>query len=361
MTKGQSAEPNCDLRAIRVYAGSDSWGKKAEWPSNPDATRFENFMGRGDLDLYFGNVPPLIRDQLDERDAFLTAVLEVGFGIGNRTAEEVIAAHESERSYEEPWYVTMVFDKPGTLVEDKRDSDRVWWDWVASEPAFDTFAAEARQVLDAATVHLAPHIGSGCLNGRTDPKDQILILRNGKKLSTIPKFGGGSVKPVVTNQVDNFPLDAIRERFSKIGKRAWSGHLWLNRSIEWYSQSLVTEDKRREFQTSWLALEILVNKAAKKYRSEIIGTLKAGDTGGRAVEELVGDEKRSSLAQKFAIVSLKLSAATAEEDMAQFLIAKKGRDAVTHGEHDNPGELPIAETKQLCGRYIELALLDLLK
>jgi hypothetical protein len=255
--------------------------------------------------------------------------------------------------------VTIVFDRPAALPE-QGESDRAWWDWVKAEPTFDKFAEEARQVIDLATVHLGTLIGQGCISQRVDRKDQIVVLREDKKLSTIPKFTGSAQASLVKPARD-FPRDAIDERFGRLDDSAWPRHQWLNRTIHWYSLSLLAEDRRREFQTTWLALEILVNKGARQYRPEIVRALKVGDADGPAVIELLSTEERSSLAQRFAILSLRLSPDTADEDMAQFRRAKKGRDAVTHGEHDDPDQLPIADAKDLCRRYIALVLKDLLQ
>lgn len=362
MTAKRPPDPNCELRAIRIYSGRDRWGETEDWPDEFEPLRFEGFLGRGDLSLYFGRVPSLVRGQLDERDAFLSAVLQVGFGLAEKSAEEIISTFESERRYEEPWYVTLVFDQPTALPEvsasEESDTGRIWWDWVAAEPAFDRFAEEARQVLDAATVHLGSLITPGCLDRRIDQKNLIVILREGKKLSTIPKITG-SANASLVKAVSNFPTDAIQERFGRLGASVWSDHRWLDRPIQWYSLSLLAEDRRREFQTVWLALEILVNKAARRYRSEILEGLKVGDADGDTVVELLSSEERSSLVQRFAVMALKLSPETADEDLAEFRLAKKGRDAITHGVHDDPDQLPIAEARILCRRYIDLALADL--
>lgn len=364
MTSGHPADRNCELRAIRIYSGRDRWGELEDWPDEPEPLRFEGFMGRGDLSLCFGRVPSVIQEQLAERDAFLAAVLQVGFGLAKKGAEEIISTFESERRYEEPWYVTLVFDQPAMLPEgsasEGADTGRVWWDWVAAEPTFGRFTDEARQVLDAATVHLGSLITPGCLERRVDQKDLIVILREGKKLSTIPKIAG-SADLTVIKAVSNFPADAIRKRFGKLRESVWSDHRWLDRPIQWYSLSLLAEDRRREFQTTWLALEILVNKAARKYRSEILEGLRVGAVEGDTVAELLSSEERSSLVQRFAVMALKLSPETADEDLAEFRLAKKGRDAVTHGEHDEPDQLPIGEARALCRKYVDLALADLIE
>ena len=357
------SDPNCKLRAIRIYTGSNRWGEAEDWPRDGESISTQDFMGAGNLELHFGRVPRSVRGQLAERDAFLTAVLQVGFGLdGGGSAEEVIAAHEDQRSYEEPWYVTIVFERsahlPERIATDDADTGRLWWDWVAAEPTFDRFAEEARRVIDAATVHLGSLVTPGCLDRQIDPKDQIVILREGRRLSTVPKMTGSATASLIKS-VEKFPIEEISERFGRLDRSAQSEHQWLDRPIQWYTLSLLAEDRRRAFQTTWLALEILVNKGARRYRPDIGASLMVGDMKGEAVNELLGPEERASLVQRFAIVALKLSPETADEDLATFRIAKKGRDAVTHGEHDDADQLPIAETKNLCRRYIDLALENL--
>ncbi len=355
-------EPNCKLRAIRIYASSDRWGESEQWspPDGPYLSR--DFPTPGSqIEVFFGPVPAEVTMQLRERDALLGAVMQKGWLGAEESMEELVASlletERDQRVYDEPWYVSFVLDKPVYLQEDKAAlSGRGWWERESAEAMIADFRQESKQVLDVAATHVSALIGRGCLDEETDDRDQVVLLREDKPLSVIPVFGASAAGTVVKGGA-GFPSDDLRDRLGKLDATAWNNHRWLLRSLQWYTASLVAEDPWRRFQATWLALEILVDKAGSRYRKEVLEYLAYPESEAvSAVTELVGVLERASLTQKFAVIALALSPETADEDLAAFKRAKKGRNGVAHGDIANPDDLPTPDTRSLCWKYLDLVL-----
>ena len=352
-----SNDPNANFRAIRIYCSDDGWGDEPQWSPLGEpfvATDFPRAGGR--VEVAFGSVPEAVRKQLDEVEALRGALLQKLFTKAGSSIEELISKATNRRTYDEQWYVTLTLDQPTNIPEDPAaQSERLWWD-DSAEAARDKFRSESRQALDVVAAHVATIVGPSFLAKRTDERDVILLLGVGKPLSIVPIFSG-TASASVTRGAEGFPAADLRDRLQTLDETAWLGHRWLLRSMQWFATSLTTDDPWRGFQTTWLALEILVHKAAQKYRRQALERLATQASQSlAAVTAIAGSEERASLVERFAIVALELSPDTADEDLPKFKRAKESRDGVSHGRIDDPGALPIADARDLTRRYIDLAL-----
>lgn len=352
-----SPTPNATFRAIRIYSSDDSWGEGPQWspPGNPFvAADFPHVGSR--VEVSFGTVPDEVRDQLDEVEALRGAVLQKLFMKTEMSIADLMAKATAKRSFEDPWHVTLTFDQPTSIPESiATSSDRVWLD-EGAEAARDRFRSEARQALDVVAAHVATIIGPGFLARRIDEKDVIVLLGPDMPLSIIPAFSG-SASASVSKGAEGFPAADLRKRLAALDRKAWNDHRWLQRSMQWFTTSLTTDDPWRSFQTTWLALEVLVHKAGQRYRQAVLGRLATGSSQSvDATTVIAGPDDRASLTARFAIVALELSPDTVDEDLPKFRRAKESRDGISHGTIDDPDDLPTADVRDLARRYINLVL-----
>lgn len=349
--------PNAIFRAIRIYSSDDSWGEGAQWspPGNPFvAADFPDDGSR--IEVSFGAVPDEVRDQLDEVEVLRGAVMQKLFMKTAASIEDLMGKVTAKRPFEDPWHVTLTLDQPASIPESiASSSDRVWLD-ESAEAARDHFRSEARQALDVVAAHVATIIGPGFLARRIDDKDVIVLLGPDMPLSIIPAFSGRA-SASVRKGAKGFPAVDLRKRLAALDRKAWNDHRWLQRSMQWFTTSLTTDDPWRRFQTTWLALEVLVHKAAQRYRQAVLERLATGSSQSvDATTVIAGSNDRASLTARFAIVALELSPDTVDEDLPKFKRAKEARDGVSHGTIDDPDDLPNTDAQDLARRYIDLVL-----
>lgn len=352
-----SPAPNATFRAIRIYSSDDSWGEGPQWspPGNPFvATDFPSVGSR--VEVSFGAVPDEARDQLDEVEALRAALMQKLFMKTETPLADLMAKATVRRSFEDAWYVTLTLDQPTSIPENiATSSDRVWLD-EGAEAARDQFRSEARQALDVVAAHVATIIGPGFLARRVDEKDVVVLLGPDMPLSIVPAFSG-SASASVSKGAEGFPAADLRRRLAALDRKAWTDHRWLQRSMQWFTTSLSTDDPWRSFQTTWLALEVLVHKAGQRYREAVLERLATGSSQSvDATTVIAGPNDRASLTARFAIVALELSPNTVDDDLPKFGRAKEARDRVSHGTIDDPDDLPTADVRDLTRRYINLVL-----
>jgi hypothetical protein len=158
-----------------------------------------------------------------------------------------------------------------------------------------------------------------------------------------------------------FPSNALKDRITELGLHGQAWQPWLRRVAHWYLAMLDTEDRWKRFQWGFLALEVLTHKLADRVRPAALQALQltgADDCQApyQVLEPIIWEQKRMPLGSQFALVAAYLSPTTAEDDVGAFRTVRKARDAISHGEPIDPGDLPIQHVEELLPRYFELAL-----
>jgi hypothetical protein len=116
----------------------------------------------------------------------------------------------------------------------------------------------------------------------------------------------------------------------------------------------------RVFLAGFFALEILIHKAFSRYEEEVLTQLQAGRQAffskkfvERLRETMSGKYR---LADKFLLVSAALfhdmDEGTAEAEFQRFMLLKKQRDEISHGNEFSEDQLPVAQLHELLTKYI---------
>lgn len=119
-------------------------------------------------------------------------------------------------------------------------------------------------------------------------------------------------------------------------------------------------DKLRSFLAAWSGLEIFVNKLFGQYEQLLFEELRARfavdahESYVQRIRDVMKDKYR--LADKFAVIAVRLSLADADEDLKKFKVAKDQRDALAHGRDVDEGRLPIPDVQELLKKYLKLHL-----
>ncbi|MBD9405431.1 hypothetical protein IB236_08805 [Acidovorax sp. ACV02] len=114
------------------------------------------------------------------------------------------------------------------------------------------------------------------------------------------------------------------------------------------------------FLSVWSGLEIFVNKTFRDYENRVLGRLSVGTpppVPQRVIERIrsvMSDKYR--LSDKFSVISSELADSNVEADQLAFESIKLVRDKLLHGEDVPLAGLPIAETKRLLRKYLQLHL-----
>lgn len=131
----------------------------------------------------------------------------------------------------------------------------------------------------------------------------------------------------------------------------------LERVMRLYAHSLERgTDNYRAFIAAWSALEILVGKLFPVYQQLLAAELRAvkQSPGLHAYLERVGKvmADKYNLADKFAVLSVYLDEAQAQDEVAAFRELKSVRDRLSHGEDVEDSALPTGDVQRLFGKYL---------
>lgn len=360
--------PNATLRSIRIYGSQSWWGKGSRWtPPDAEPIKVRDFPEPGSLvEVFLGEVPEQIREQIHARSCLANAFLNRSVNGAPASLDDAVGAqmkHLPLPSFEqEEWYVTLTFDRRVHIADDPgSDSSYRWWDAEQAQPVDRTFRTEAKQVLDVITAHLSMLLLPEFFETRVTESDVVLLVGDGRPVSIVPLFSG-SARGSVGRAAERFPTEDLKARLASLTSQSWTEHLWLRRAIDWYVNALSSTDRWRSFQSLWLTLEILTHKLSPRCRPDVLDrlTYQADVTPSDSLHELAWPEQRAPLTTKFTIVALEFDPQNADRDLAQFKLAKKARDGLSHGMIANPDQLPIGEVKELATKYLDLALQSLL-
>ena len=145
-----------------------------------------------------------------------------------------------------------------------------------------------------------------------------------------------------------------------VGSARRGTHSWLQSASYWYLAALREKDPWKRFQWSWLSLEILTHKLGERLHADVVQSLRlagaGGDTGPGPIPELIWERNRLPLKAKFTIAALGLHQEDAQGDVARFADAKKFRDALSHGDLRDEGQLPTPAVRELLYKYLAAAV-----
>jgi hypothetical protein len=155
------------------------------------------------------------------------------------------------------------------------------------------------------------------------------------------------------------PWDDANQALLQADFAALRGLTDLERVHQLYAASLEqAHDRLRAFQAGWAALEIFVNKVFSDYEQSFLGEL-ASHTDPQAkqwyvdrIREVMKDKYR--LRDRFALISVSLAAQEADADVAEFVNAKKARDALAHGKDVADPDLPVEVVHRILDKYVRL-------
>jgi len=120
-------------------------------------------------------------------------------------------------------------------------------------------------------------------------------------------------------------------------------------------------DKLRSFIFAWTALEIFFNKTFRLYEQKFLEkhTIDSLPVLAQHFFKRLRDVMKGkySLRDKFIVIVSMLSD-DAEDDLQQFVNAKKFRDKLLHGEDIEENELPINDVIRLVRKYLTLHLIE---
>ena len=162
----------------------------------------------------------------------------------------------------------------------------------------------------------------------------------------------------------------------------------LERVVRLLVSSLKTDnDVLRSFLFGWMALEIFINKAFSIYEPRFFNEISIGhfpevlpqfldriqqvikdkdifsgndfltilrENSEKIRSEMQGNKYR--LSDKFALVVSFIALESAEEDVKEFMTAKKQRDDLLHGQNIVEAKLPVEAVQKLTRKYLQLHL-----
>lgn len=182
----------------------------------------------------------------------------------------------------------------------------------------------------------------------------IVFRRNDGKRLFAKEVKGGAVGLVVSGPWDATQQPSLQKDF--LALQAASD---LVRVRELFAASLESpKDRLRGFLYGWAGLEIFVNKVFPGYEAGFFSSLATpDDSDARSwyVERIRGvmtDKYR--MRDRFALVASTLDSGSADKDVADFVEAKRRRDALAHGREVPDDALPVESVHQLLGKYLHL-------
>lgn len=243
------------------------------------------------------------------------------------------------------------------------------------------------------SIYLAskPHI-LGMLSALTLSTDSVLAFANASNSLIFFRDDG---KPIylltLSGSATTYPCALIAPEIVK-STEDWYQILIVNRDFDRVKQLLISslqteDDKLRSFLSAWTALEIFINKTFYLYEEQFFQEVKGGylpkvlpqflvrirkvteddypwnttetltvliQNSASIREDMKGN--KYGVADKFALVASWLSLEAAEEDVKEFMKAKKERDKLSHGQDLVEAALPVKEVQKLVRKYLQLHL-----
>jgi hypothetical protein len=146
---------------------------------------------------------------------------------------------------------------------------------------------------------------------------------------------------------------------------AWYGRLDSHRDLQRVSTLFLASleaaaDRLRSFLAAWNALEIIVAKVFPEYEELTFAQAGVGgETASlqryiRRIQDVMKD--KYGLADKFALIAANLAPTAADDDLAQFVAAKKQRDILFHGGDVPESSLAVGQVQGLFRKYLRLHL-----
>ena len=325
-----------------------------------------------------------------DRDLAITGVLLDGMFIGAKTgtfeerlADEIRERRESRKQkFGAGLYLICLID--GTTVDildttySREDDDFVICiDGASKEPIRSASEPHLLAALSALT------LSADSILAINRVSDSVVFFRDdGKTIHSVNPF---------VNPVTDFISRPITSETVK-SMEDWYQVFIDNQDFERVKRLLVSSlqtegDKLRSFISAWTALEIFINKVFSLYENHFFQQISSGNFPQVApqflerIREVVKENypsKKSDfptvlrqhskdirshmqgnkygLSNKFALAASFLSPENAEEDIKAFMIAKKQRDNLSHGQDVAEETLPVGEVQNLTRKYLKLHL-----
>lgn len=249
-----------------------------------------------------------------------------------------------------PWWTTIACERDHEVADDEWLKMPFMW---VSPVVAEALADEARTETARATDALAALIGATIPNAMTGPP---AIERVFLRATDRQAFGLLTLTlPAPTIHVSS-PTDVDLSDLAGKIRRLHPELRRLESALYWWARSIEESDPRRRFQFQFLCLEVLTEKLAQGAREAVVPTLRAGppEASVPVPPHLVGEQR--TFLSKFAFVALRLSPATAVEDVGIVAGLKRTRDLVAHGASPLDANPPIDDAAQLISRYLGLLL-----
>jgi hypothetical protein len=252
------------------------------------------------------------------------------------------------------WYVTLALSHVVTVAPGfVNDHPYIWLDPAEALRIERAEQAVAAAALDVVAASLATTLRASCFESVALPDHTYFALPE-REPFRMPNYQMGTPTIAVAGgSVDTQELQRALEASRAIA-------LDLSSAAFWRMTAIAERDPWKRFDWTFLALEILTHKLARRYYDPVIASLRSQE-GDRLIEVpatyLLQPFERLSLAARFTVIALALRPDSAVNDIRQFQIAKRARDAVSHGGVRDPDELPIEAATQLLAEYLRAAVI----
>lgn len=355
------------LQAVRVYGSKSQYGS-VPWSSPRDTPVIvDGYPSPTDSSLVL----------LGARPDDIFRAIELGYALGEAilrgtsgVARESFIRQKLEQENtsipandEYCWYVTIVIQRKIEVAGDKlSDHEYIWVEPAAiSEPVIG-FRTDATPHLDQLAFFASTVVDP--IFFETEVVDnRVVVSAAGRRSFTLPRFSAPNITQYPA--IRALDIEKLEQRLQSLASLPNNRRRALDTIKHWHLATLGEHDPWKQFSWSFLALEILTNMLANQLydqvvNHQIIHASAAVEPNTLPLGELIADKERLTLKQKFAIVALTLSPATAKTDVATFARVKAARDKVAHGELRDVTQLPLDAVRELLAKYLDAAIQFLL-
>jgi hypothetical protein len=358
------------LTVWRVFELAKSFRDRGD--DSAATRRFAVAIGDDEINLTIGNFPDEIAQAVREMKARSRYALDDMLGGSHRglsldEREALMQSFEdevdvSDLSSADRGYATFAYTRPH--VVHVHPTRRFLYGGGPNRPdaeALETLAQLAVRRLDACVAWLLPTLGVKLALGRpafSDARSYLVVP--GKGALAIPRFTSRATATVTSSGWAELPWEQIGQDLERFGSRANELSGWLDVPSRWLALAKGDEDALRKFLFAYCGIEVLINRAVKRWRVDLVGDLDAALGGAPVVELLwpaVGDENapNRNLIFRFAATAMLLSRDSAKADTETFSRIAKARNSLAHGSSSDFESLPRMEALSLLDRYLAAA------
>lgn len=355
-------------RWARVYGSTHVYGEERTDPIGKPLVA-PDFPAAGDQGLvWLGAVPSWLPEARWRREAIRPARLRTAFGFAdgksmNELIQEQLDTLQRPSFEDRAWYVTVAVEREVGLRQPQSGGpeQHEWLEIEDADKLADEFRAEFAAPLNVLAATVESRLGIPGLFEQVVLEDELYFFAPDRPPLSIPQLNFQARPISIKMSGTAATLADLEQRVAELGAE-WPNAMQLSRPLHWYLAAMRSRDPWNRFLWAFLALEILTNKLAPRYRTRVLETFsfESGDdaegVAGTALGSLVPQQERLSLAGKFAILALGLSPSTAKSDMTVFASVTKARHELAHGQITDPAELPDSGALDLARRYLNHAL-----